>query len=520
MQADKGLIKIALEYFEKEDFTECLYSFEKYLGENVFEEEVISLYYYYMGIAAYRSSLFEKSSIYLDKANFDIEDESKLYYKVLHIRSLVYYYRNMIEESLECLKIIIEGKKRDETYMRALLNYGSFALNSDKQIHKEQSLKIFQTIISDTEITKGKLKEELIKELKSIAYYNLAQINLYNQDTESAILHYSKAVEFSEGKKPAIVLALIKTTNSDEDKYVLLNQLIDLVIAGKIKPIENDPEKPIDFSFDELKEVAIISYLSSKPDLFKKIIPALSLLGEKTISKHLFDLAIFSINKNTDLVTAIKLLNGIYDNFENDEFAIDNETRYNTLKLLAYFTRTLESTDKHIEYLNLFAKERLALVDYLDMEIFTNLIYSLSEKKKYQEALKYVNLINSLRPSVPEGNLINYLVIYHLELNIYFCLNNRQKAVQKAEEIILLANDEKVKLQNSNLLGETGLEVIRQNAESILNPTARVQTPVKTAKTYSRNQVIKVRYKDGTTLETKFKKVENDLKTGKCFILN
>lgn len=519
-EEDKGLVKLALEYFDKDRFEESLSSFEKYLVENVFEDSVKSLYYYYMGIAAYRIFKFEKALEYLEKADFDKQDEIKLYHRYLHIKGLVYYYLNRVEESLESLKSIIDDKKRDETYLRALLNYGSFSLNSEKQQLIEQSSRIFASIINDSEITNSKVKEELINEIKSIAHYNLAQIELNEKRNELAVEHFENAMKYSKGEKPAIVIALIKATTEEENKRVILNQLIDLIIAGKIKPIEQDLEKPIAFSFDELKDIAVLSYTTSRGVLFNKIIPALNLLGDKPIAKHLYDLAIHVINKNKDWNTAILLLNGVYKNIDNEEYSLDSETKYNTLKLLSYFSRTPESPKHSIEYLSLFAKDRLAMIDYLDMEIFANLIYSLTEKKKFQDALRYVTLINSVKESVPENILINYLVIYHLELNLYFYLNQRQKAIAKAEEIIALANDEKIKQQNSNLLGETGLDIIKKNAESILYPTARIQTPIKSEKTYGRNQTVKVRYKDGTTLETKFKKVENDLKKGECYILN
>lgn len=519
-EEDKGLVKIALEYFEQDRFEESLSSFEKYLVENVFEDSVSSLYYYYMGIAAYRVFRFERALEYLEKVDFDKQDENKLYHRYLHMKGLVYYYLNMIEESLESLRTIIDDKKGDETYLRALLNYGSFSLNSEKLPLIKQSSKIFQSIINDNEITNTKVKVELINEIKSIAHYNLAQIELNEKRIELAVEHFENAMKFSKGEKPAIAIALIKATSEEEDKAVILNQLIDLIIAGKIKPIEQDPEKPIAFSFDELKEIAILAYTTNRGVLFNKIIPALNLLGEKSIAKHLYDLAIHSINKDNIWDIAILILNGIYENASNDEYKLDSETKYNTLKLLSYFRRTPNSPKYSVEYLSLFAKERLAMIDYLDMEIFANLIYSLTEKKKFQDALHYVTLINSVKESVPENILINYIVIYHLELNLYFYLNQRHKAIAKAEEIISLANDERIKQQNSNLLGETGLDIIKKNAESILQPTARVQTPVRSDKNYGRNQTVKVRYKDGTTLETKFKKVENDLKKGECYILN
>ena len=201
--------------------------------------------------------------------------------------------------------------------------------------------------------------------------------------------------------------------------------------------------------------------------LFEKMIPALKLLGEKTIAKHLFDLAIHFITKKKDWDTGIIVLQGIYKNFAKKQYALDVETKYKTLKLLSYFNHPAEAPKYSIEYLSLFAEERLEDIDYLDMEIFANLIYLLTEKKRFQDALRYVNLINSVKDSVPERILINYVVIYNLELNLYYYLGYRHKAIEKAKEIIFLASDDKIKQQNSNLLGDSGLDIIKKNAESM-----------------------------------------------------
>lgn len=520
-EEDRGLLRVALDYFEKEEYKEAVSVFERFLSENDFDEEDKSLYYHYMGIGYLKLNQPEKAVDYFTKTTFDKDDQAKLFYRTINFKGTAYFNLGKIEESLGCLKIIINSGRNDIEYARALINYGITCLKSSEGAHHQEAISIFKGIIDETGIKKGKLKESFLNELKSIAHLNLGRIQNIYGDIENAITNYKEAIQLAKpSTKPSIILSLLEIINSENEKQQLLSELIDLIIEGKTKPIENDIENPMDFSFDELKNIVISAYLNYNDTLFSKLKPHLSLLGEKSISKHLYDLALFAMDKNKDWLTAKKLLEGVYQNFNSEENKTDKETKYTTLKLLAYFTRTQETISAHVEYITQFTKERLTTVDNLDMEIFANLIYTLSERKKYNEALKYVDIINSIKPSVPDSNLINYILIYHLELNIYFFLNNRTKAIQKAKEIILLASDEKVKQQTSNLLGETGLAVIRQNAESILHPTARIQTPIKSAKIYSRNQVVKVRYKDGTTLETKFKKVENDLNTGVCFILN
>jgi hypothetical protein len=153
------------------------------------------------------------------------------------------------------------------------------------------------------------------------------------------------------------------------------------------------------------------------------------------------------------------------------------------------------------------------------MEIFINLIFFLTGKRQFDEALKYANIIISLKETSPEHNLINYLVVYHLQLNIYSYKNDRANSLLKAEQILELANNKKVQKQKSHLLGDTGMDIIKQNAEAILRPKEKNIIPVKSSKVYGRNQILKVRYKDGTILETKFKKIEKDIFNGDCMVL-
>ena len=76
----------------------------------------------------------------------------------------------------------------------------------------------------------------------------------------------------------------------------------------------------------------------------------------------------------------------------------------------------------------------------------------------------------------------------------------------------------KLNTLKSNLIGETGLDLIRSNAEGVINLNA-IRMPARNLKKYGRNEIVKVRYKDGTSIATKYKKVAEDLKNGLCIII-
>lgn len=519
-EEDKGLIKIALEYFEKEQFQEAIDLFERFLSNNDFEEEVKSLYYHYMGIGYLKLSQPQLSINCFDKTDFDKDDEAKLYYRTLNLKATAYFNYGKIEESLKHLQIVINSGRKDIEYARALINYGITCLKSSEEEHYQEAIKIFNGIIDESGINREKLKESFLNELKAIAYLNLGRILTIYQDFDNAILNYKEAILIAKhNTKPSIILSLLQILRFENERQQFLSDLVDIVIEEKAKPIENDLDNPMDFSFNELRQICLIAFCESKDELFPKLEPHLSKLGEFSKWKHLYNLSIYSINQDGTWEKALKLLNYIYESLKSETELIDDETKYNTLKLLAYGSDRKESKGYDIEYINIFKENRLYPIDFLDMEIFINLIFALTEKKKYDEALKYVSIIDSLKDSAPEQNLINYLVVYHLQLNIYLYLNDKLNTVSKAEHILEIVNSEIIKFQKSHLLGDTGLDIIKQNAESILRPKRKNIIPIKSEKSYGRNQILTVRYKDGTILETKFKKIEKDISTGDCMVL-
>lgn len=519
-EADKGLIGLAFESYENGRYSEALLQFERYLEQNEFPEENRDICYYYMGYSIYLDGDYAKAIEYFNRANLEIEDSPKFHFNKENLKGLAHKHIKEYSQSRACYEYVLNNSIVDDNYLRALLNLGHLLMNKYLGDETNEAIFLFEKLIHDKLTISKKVKEKSLNYFKCVASYNLADIYRSRGEFKKAEDYILQALPITTNETKSSLLFLLSEIIEDEEQRIkILYELLDFVSENNLEEPNPSPEKPLDLDIVKVRDILLNLYNTNKVKFKEVIDRKTSLYNNKSKGELLYEVAIHSINKQ-GIKNGVDLLNEIIDDSKNQIIDIEPLTNYNILKILSFFTRTQEITSKQIEYLNLFAKERLAPVDYFDMEIFANIIYLLSESKKYQEALEYVNLINSARPTTQKEILINYLVIYHLELNIYFYLNNRLKAIQKAEEIILLSSDENIKQQTSNLLGETGLEIIRQNAEIILHPTSKIQSPIKSAKTYTRNQFVKVRYKDGTILETKFKKVKNDLNSGACFILN
>jgi tetratricopeptide (TPR) repeat protein len=517
-EEDKGLIKLALEYYEKKNYQDSLSYFEKYRLDNEFEKEAGVLYHYYMGHSAYCISKFDKALKYLNLAKFDKDDSKTLYYTVLNLKGLTYYYLGKPQDSLSCFKEVIDSDRKDEIYIRALFNFGSIALKSEEEKYKEESLKIFEDVTNEIAFDKEKLEQSFIEEIKSIAHYNIAQIQSSQKEITNAIDNFNKALKLSKIEtKPIILLGLYESIILQEEKQKIIKQLIDVIVENNIIPISDEPDKPMSFNLGHLRNVLIISFLNEEVE-FEKLKPWLSYLGEKNFAEHIQDLGFYTINYENDWESGIKLFERIYENLNNDEYDVSNLTKYQTLQILAFVER--QNSKKKSEYISFFTIERLKPIDHIDFDIFANLISIFINRKDFSRALQYTDIIQSVKPEVDKHLLVNYIVICNFELLAYHYLNKYDKAKLKASEILELCNNETLKKQKSNLLGDTGLETIRKNAESVLSPKIRDTKPIVVGKTYGRNETVKVKYKDGRIIQVKYKKVQNDIENKECFIMN
>lgn len=520
-EEEEGLLNLAIREYRNFNYLEALNTFENFLSANKFESTPDnSPTFFLMGHCAFLLRKFDKAFEYFSMTNYNAEEEALSYYKTLSYKGLTYYYLDKPQQSLDCFREVISKWKKDGIYAQALLNYGGISLKTNQDKNKNEAEKIFREIINESGFNKESISESLIRELKSIAYFNLAQLYALKKETRNAIDNFRMAISLAQSNtKPRIILELIKIYTDENERNLLLKEIFDLLSSKKIKPQEENPDKTMDFNFEDLKNIFIQVFLSIDKSIQSEFLPYLSLLGEYSKSWHLYRLALFSINENQDWQSAILLLNRGYEYIDDVIADTEKEIKYKILKLLAFFGDAKKNMDRHSEYISLFGDARYENVDNMDLEIFAAAIFSLTEQKKYDVALKYINIIKSVKENTAESLLRDYLVIYHLELNIFIYLNNIERARESAKSIIQYANDEKIVNQKSTLVNESGLDIIKQNAEQVLTPSPPKQKPIINTNLYRRNDIVTVRYKDGNVLETKYKKIESDLKNGNCILL-
>lgn len=515
-QKEKGLIKTAIDYFDKENFQEALFHFEKYLDENVFDEGQSSLYYYFMGLAAYRLGHYEKASSYLNNSVIEVNDNSKFYYNLNLIKGIVLYYRDLIDESLDCLQIVIDGRKEDETYIRALLNYGSFSLKSSKEEYREKAKLIFNSLLNDEFPEKLKHKKDFTDEIISVSHYNLATIEKYHDNDEESIKHYYQALEFSNNSKPQILLSLIKIVDNKKEKEELLSLLVNQLTKNELQLEDINLEKPLNFSKDGFEELFILAFKINR-ELYERLLPITTQIGGSSISESIYEISIRYLNKSSDWENTSDILLDLYENKEN--LNIDEEIKFLSLRIISYVYDLKKSSHYSISYLNLLKERNLFKLHDIDFAISGDLIHFLNEKKLYSAALKYVNIIKSFENQLKDNSLVNFLLIKNLELNIRINQRNNTEGLVVAREILKISEDKKAMSMKSPLVDAFGINTVINNAKLFISQNTLKNFPAISNKKYGSNQWIKVRYNDGRTVEIKYKKVQQDIIAGLCIIL-
>lgn len=516
-EKEKGLIKTARDYFDHENFQEALFYFEKYLEDNTFDEEVSSLYHYYMGIAAFRLRQYEKASTLLDKAVFDVNEASKIYYNLNFIKGLVLYYRNLIDEGLDCLKIVIDGKKDDETYIRALVNFGSLSLKSNKQEYRDKAKVIFESLLNDEFPEKLRHKKEFTDEIISVSHYNLALIEKYNDNVEEAKKHYYKALEYSKNAKPHILQSLIKIVYNEQEKEQLLSMLVNQLVENKVELEDDDPERPLNFNKEDFEELLILAFKINK-DLYQELLPISAQISRGSIAKNVYEIVIRYLNETSDWSISADILIDLYEN--KDDLELDEDKTFLSLQVIAYAYDLKESSKYSILYLNLLQERNPSVLQDFDFAISSNLIYFLSEKKLYSDALLYVEIIKSFENKLEGSSLMSFLLIKNLELNIYLYQRNNTKALSVAREILEITKNKKAMSAKTTIIDTGGINTVMNNARSVISQNTLKFSPATSNKRYGRNDRVTVQYSDGRIVTVKYKKIEDDVKNNDCIIIN
>lgn len=468
-EQEKGLLKIASELFDEENYTEAIEAYEKFILNNDFpDKETENFTYYYLGVAFYRNLQYQKAIEFLSKANFSITEFPKFIFRIKYMIGLCNYFETKYVESISYFKFILEKSPKDELYGKALLNYGSALINSKNEELKAEAIDIFKKIVDEDIFDYNLISEDEIDELKAISNYNLGLL-LQTENINKAKEYFNKAIETQKIEiKASLFLNLINLSTEDE-KLVLLNDLTHYIIVNKILPREKDVERPLDLDLDKFNEILILAFeinIESFEGLLEYSLENIFINKEKI--QIIYELGLNYLNNNNNIELSINLFK--YNLRSNKDLILrhNNIYAYSNLKLLSYFIKANQDISFSIEYLNFCEEIRLEPIDFYDFDIAANSVFQLISKKQFQQANKILVFFNTIKKDVHEDLLANYLLLNHMHLQVQIAAGNLFGATIMANTILNDINSKKYKINNNNLLEEKGIQNIKIYASNFL----------------------------------------------------
>jgi tetratricopeptide (TPR) repeat protein len=513
----EGLGSVAYSQYTAERYQDALATYERYLS-SVEESNIsqIDVVYFIMGECAFLIKDYNKSISYFKKVSSESAVESDIIFQLLHYLGLCYYYIKDYKESLLNFQQIIDKAPKNEFYIKTLLHYGVVSLAAEDTDQAESK---FNEIICELNSKDDKLSDKYIKEVQTVVYYNLGGINLFHGSIQNAVDYYRQSLTHAPHiAKPIIILALVKNAQTPKEKENLFEQFLHLIEVEKIKPRVASIERTMEFSYEIFMDFLALSFVQFHDTYYIQLCKYLDFLGSKSKTQHLFDLALFVLQNNKDAITALAMFKEIYSLFTNAPNDVNNETKYETIKFVAYLSDNHSREKLHLEFIYSFTQVPHTSIDYIDVNLFASTATMLIEKQFYREALECLRIINSINYT-PDEILRDYLFIFQLEIDLLFRLNQDVAAHEKAQRLFSLIKDKKISNLSWRMVDDKLLESIFDYVKSVLKAFKQTNKSIETTNSIERNQKIIVRYNDGRTVEAKYKKLKPDIDKGLCAII-
>jgi len=482
---------------------------------------------YYIGKSYYLLGNHELSNQYLIEKPIKEKVSEELYFWQLFYIGANYYKLNNNEKALTYFDEIIQNGTIPQIVINTMVNKGELLINSPTQYNIEEIEHIYSDAINYIKEQSEKINEQ--EKLFSWIYYRLGIIYQNDKEkTNNANSIFEQGLQYSSNENLVIFNLLIDISYGKDlpKRTALYDNLSKLIIEKQIHFSKS--EENIIPEFNESQLLLILSNLIDFDlmDNFNSLLEySLNILYDNELQEYelIYKTSIFAIN-SSELKVGKTLLKKVI-NF-ND---VDDKTLkycYQVLGILEYNERNTTLSFEYLsKYVQLFKEnenfnEELQVIDF---NAFNTLIDYYREKKEYKKSFEIANIIEKhFDEHLNYENKANSIVILFFIMDYYAFIGDKINATEYGEKLLSVVAIVKPVLNELSYVDKKGLEHIEKQTKSLLRNLQQVKSiePIKVEREPGRNEYVKVKYKDGKELLSKYKKVMDDIRKGECWIIN
>lgn len=513
---EENSLEKGIEYYNEGLFKKAITFIKSYISQNNNAEgsDEYNVSQFYLGLSHYYDNKFEEALTNLNNVNFDPKQFGNLYSKTELFKGYIFQNNNNYKSAKKAFENIINIGINDEFYLSAKINLGLVLSLSEKD--KETSIKLLLEIAESKITDYNKVESNIFIESKTVALFFLAEIEK-NKNSNKYLEYIEEALVISPNKfRPAIIFSLYQTENNVEKQKEHLDFIIKLIIENNLKTTKSLEYEKIKFNHNLLRLIQLESFKVGKIDSFQTLINYEKSINSRNNSDQIILDKLIGIAQDLNYPTPFifDLTKFLYDKCDDSNFEILKKS----LKLLSSIN--LDPEFKYFfEYFKLLLNDKSKNIDVYDIAIFINVYQQFLNKKDYIIVSKLMNIGEGIKLKLP-NELINSLLIFDFFEMIYkFQIGNSVDSKKIALNIINELKSHEDDYLENQIIRQMGIQNIISQCQNVLS-NLRKNIPVHSEKKIGRNDVVKVRYRNGEEITTKFKKIESDLKNGNCIIIN
>jgi hypothetical protein len=515
-----NLLEKGINLYNDSSFKPAITTLKTYLSQenNITEKnENFTLSHFYLGLSYYYDNNFVEALTNLNKVDFDPKEYGNLFYKTELFKGYIFQNSKEFKKAQEAFEKIVNIGINDEYYLSAKINLGlllSLNTKSDLEIQrsKELLLEIANSKIEDYK----KVDNRLFIESRTVALFFLGDFEK-NIDLVKSVKLLKDALIISPIQfKPGILFSLYQKEKDSSKQIEYLDSIVEIIIQNNLKITKKLEFEKINFNYNLLREIQLQIFKMGETESFLDLIKY-----EKTkISRYKDDIKILDklIGVAQTLDYPIDFIYGLTEFLYNKCEDKNSDIYKNALVLLT--SLNFDSNFKYaFEYFELLDREDSKNINITDITVYFQVVQQLLNNKELNNVFKLINIGERLKHRLSDDLKNSFLIFNFLEMLYQTQVGQAEKSKNTASYILYqLKTFEEEYLKNS-LIRQIGIQNITDYCHNILS-NLKKNIPIQSPKKLGRNDIVKVKYKNGEEIVIKYKKVEFDLKSGKCILIN
>ncbi|WP_413998669.1 AAA-like domain-containing protein [Flavobacterium sp. W1B] len=517
---EDDLLEKGVKLYNEDSYKRAISTLKNYLSKNneILEtSEEYNICHFHLGLSYYFEKDFNQALDNLTKTNFDAKKYGNLFFKTELFKGYAFQQTQKYDDAKLAFNKILSIGIKDEFYLNAKLNLALILSLKDEHVFEiEKANELFLEIANSKVEDYFNLDNEIFKKIKTQSLFALGNTDEYNDNSENVIYLNEALVLSPKEYQPKILFQIYKTYGLQIEKNEALNNIVNQIINNNLKLFKESKFNDLQFNQKLLREIQLEVFNNGLNIAFELIIEY-----EKLISPRYKDkIAIVDklVGEAQELQYSLnfifKLTEYLYNICENKSSQIYK----NSLALLS--SLNLDSDFKYsLEYIKVLDEDNVLIVDFEDVAKYLALIQNLLNKSDIKHAFEILDIGERLKIKLSNECASSVVLFDFMKMKCLVDAGQVSISKKLASSILneLTANEED--LLKNPLIRQVGIQNIVNYCENILFHM-RNNIPLTIAKKIGRNDIVKVKYDNNKILSVKFKKVETDLKAGKCILIN